>query len=223
MVNAFLWTTIDRYVSSLNTELRDKGLSDDVMVMQANGGIVRPKQMTGVGSLSSGPAGGMIATRFMAEVLGHANVITCDMGGTSFDVGLLTDHRLGHAREPIAERFRLLQPMIDVADMYFVASSVIPATGTTIERAKTRASASAIAGTADATSRSTRRSRAAATTCGMPNAIGTSTIVSLMRVPTNTTGASSNDVTRGDLSRRASMISSPPNSDVSERASIFTG
>lgn len=114
VVNAFLWNTIDRYVSSLNTKLRDKGLKDDVMVMQANGGIVRPKQMTGVGSLSSGPAGGMIATRLMAELLGHPNVITGDMGGTSFDVGLVTNYRLGHAREPIAERFRLLQPMIDV-------------------------------------------------------------------------------------------------------------
>ena len=36
------------------------------------------------------------------------------MGGTSFDVGLLTDYQFAHAREPIAERFRLLQPMIDV-------------------------------------------------------------------------------------------------------------
>ena len=114
IVNAFLWGTIDRYVGNLNAQLRDQGLRDDVMVMQANGGIVRPQQMTGVGTLSSGPAGGMIATKFMAEVLGHPNVITGDMGGTSFDVGLLTEHRLGHAREPIAERMRLLQPMIDV-------------------------------------------------------------------------------------------------------------
>jgi N-methylhydantoinase A len=41
-------------------------------------------------------------------------VITADMGGTSFDVGLLNDHRFSLAREPIAERFRLLQPMINV-------------------------------------------------------------------------------------------------------------
>ena len=114
VVNAFLWNTIDHYVSGLNSQLASRGLPDDVMVMQANGGIVRPEQMTGVGTLQSGPAGGMIATAFVAEVLGHPNVITGDMGGTSFDVGLLTDHRLSHAREPIAERFRLLQPMINV-------------------------------------------------------------------------------------------------------------
>jgi N-methylhydantoinase A len=114
VVNGFLWNTIDRYVSGLNRQLKGLGLPDDVMVMQANGGIVRPQQMTGVGTLQSGPAGGMIATRFVAQTLGHANVITADMGGTSFDVGLLTDNQFSHAREPIAERFRLLQPMIDV-------------------------------------------------------------------------------------------------------------
>jgi N-methylhydantoinase A len=114
IVNSFLWNTIDRYVSGLNRQLQSLGLQSDVMVMQANGGIVRPAQMTGVGTLQSGPAGGMIATAFVARTLGHPNVITGDMGGTSFDVGLLTDYQFAHAREPIAERFRLLQPMIDV-------------------------------------------------------------------------------------------------------------
>ena len=114
IVNSFLWNTIDRYVSGLNTQLKSLGLHNDVMVMQANGGIVRPAQMTGVGTLQSGPAGGMIATAYVASVLRHPNVITGDMGGTSFDVGLLNDYRYSHAREPIVERFRLLQPMIDV-------------------------------------------------------------------------------------------------------------
>jgi N-methylhydantoinase A len=114
VVNSFLWNTINQYVSGLNRQLRSSGLPDDIMVMQANGGIVRPEQMTGVGTLQSGPAGGMIATAFVAEMLGHSNVITADMGGTSFDVGLLTDHHFSLAREPIAERFRVLQPMIDV-------------------------------------------------------------------------------------------------------------
>lgn len=114
IVNSFLWNTINRYISGLNHELKSSGLPDDVMVMQANGGIVRPSQMTGIGTLQSGPAGGMIATAFVAQLLKHPNVITADMGGTSFDVGLLSEYQFSHAREPIAERFRLLQPMIDV-------------------------------------------------------------------------------------------------------------
>ncbi|MHA1108410.1 MAG: hydantoinase/oxoprolinase family protein [Alphaproteobacteria bacterium] len=114
LADSFIGGTIERYVSGLGRALRDNGLEEDLMVMQANGGIVRPDQMTGVGSLQSGPAGGMIATKFVAEALGHPNVITGDMGGTSFDVGLLAGYKLAYAREPITERFRLLQPMIDV-------------------------------------------------------------------------------------------------------------
>jgi N-methylhydantoinase A len=117
IVNSFLWNTIDCYISGLNKKLKAFGLPNDIMVMQANGGIVRPAQMTGIGTLQSGPAGGMIATAFVAKTLGHPNVITGDMGGTSFDVGLLTDYQYMHAREPIAERYRLLQPMIDVVSI----------------------------------------------------------------------------------------------------------
>jgi N-methylhydantoinase A len=115
VANAFLSQTIDNYVGELRRKLHEGGLRDDgVMMMQGNGGIVRPQEMTAVGTLQSGPAGGMIATEFVARKLGHPNVITTDMGGTSFDVGLLTDGTLHYAREPIVERARLLQPLIEV-------------------------------------------------------------------------------------------------------------
>ncbi|MGH7130105.1 MAG: hydantoinase/oxoprolinase family protein, partial [Planctomycetaceae bacterium] len=42
------------------------------------------------------------------------NVITTDMGGTSFDVGLITEGYWRYAQEPIVERFRMLQPIIDI-------------------------------------------------------------------------------------------------------------
>jgi len=46
--------------------------------------------------------------------LKHENVITTDMGGTSFDVGLITEGYWRYAQEPIVERFRMLQPIIDI-------------------------------------------------------------------------------------------------------------
>ena len=42
IVNSFLWNTIDRYVSGPEQAAEVVGLRDDIMVMQANGGIVRP-------------------------------------------------------------------------------------------------------------------------------------------------------------------------------------
>ena len=115
VANSFLARTIRDYVGELTRRLHGEGLrSEGVMMMQGNGGIVRPEEMTAVGTLQSGPAGGMIATQYVAGRLGHENVITTDMGGTSFDVGLLTRGDLHYAREPIVERARLLQPLIEV-------------------------------------------------------------------------------------------------------------
>jgi N-methylhydantoinase A len=115
VANSFLDRTMRNYVDELRRRLHGDGLRDGgVMLMQGNGGIVRPEEMTAVGSLQSGPAGGMIATEYVASKLGHQNVITTDMGGTSFDVGLLTLGALQYARAPIVERARLLQPLIQV-------------------------------------------------------------------------------------------------------------
>ena len=115
VANSFLDRTMRRYVDELRRRLHGEGLREGgIMLMQGNGGIVRPEEMTAVGSLQSGPAGGMIATEYVAGKLGHDNVITTDMGGTSFDVGLLTLGALHYARSPIVERARLLQPLIEV-------------------------------------------------------------------------------------------------------------
>jgi N-methylhydantoinase A len=115
VANSFLDRTMRRYVGDLRRRLHGDGLREGgVMLMQGNGGIVRPEEMTAVGSLQSGPAGGMIATQYVASKLGHDNVITTDMGGTSFDVGLLSLGSLHYARAPIVERARLLQPLIQV-------------------------------------------------------------------------------------------------------------
>lgn len=114
IINAYLGPLVQEYLDGLDRQLKGSGFRGTLMVMQANGGIVHKDQATAVGSLQSGPAGGMIATSYMASLLGHANVISTDMGGTSFDVGIFTDGYWQYAREPIVQRYRLLQPMIDI-------------------------------------------------------------------------------------------------------------
>jgi N-methylhydantoinase A len=82
--------------------------------MQGNGGLAHREHVTPIANIQSGPAGGMIASAYVAQALGHSNVITADMGGTSFDVGLVTEGYWRYAEEPIVERFRVLQPIIDI-------------------------------------------------------------------------------------------------------------
>lgn len=114
IINSFLGPTVDRYLGGLQTRLEEGGLEGPFLIMQGNGGVAHRLHATPVSNLQSGPAGGAIASAYVAGLLGHPNVITADMGGTSFDVGLITEGYWRYAAEPIVERFRMLQPIIDI-------------------------------------------------------------------------------------------------------------
>ena len=84
---------IDRYLRSLAGTLRSDGYARELLVMQGNGGTmsVDVAARHAVNTLMSGPAAGVKAAAFTALAAGYRNVISCDMGGTSFDVGVIRD------------------------------------------------------------------------------------------------------------------------------------
>ena len=114
IINSYLGPTVERYLRDLEAKLRAGGLKGIFLIMQGNGGGAHRERVSAIANLQSGPAGGMIASAHVAGLLRHKNVITTDMGGTSFDVGLITDGYWRYAQEPIVERFRILQPIIDI-------------------------------------------------------------------------------------------------------------
>ncbi len=114
ILNAFLGKTIRNYTKNLGIKLKESGYKEPLLLMQANGGIGLPEEVSPIGTLGSGPCGGMMASKYMADLQGHKNVITTDMGGTSFDVGLLIDGFWRYAKEPVVERFHITWPMIEI-------------------------------------------------------------------------------------------------------------
>jgi len=94
-VNAFLGPEVAAVTRSLESTLREAGLDHEPFLMQSNGGLasVGEAARTPVSFLLSGPVGGVVGSRLVAEELGEQNVVTADMGGTSFDVGLVVDGR----------------------------------------------------------------------------------------------------------------------------------
>jgi N-methylhydantoinase A len=114
ILNSYLGPTVERYLKGLETKLQNDGLKGPLLIMQGNGGVAHREHVSAIANLQSGPAGGMIASAYVAGLLEHQNVITTDMGGTSFDVGLITEGYWRYAQEPIVERFRMLQPIIDI-------------------------------------------------------------------------------------------------------------
>jgi N-methylhydantoinase A len=59
----------------------------------------------------------MLASALMSDALDHPRAITADMGGTSFDVGIVDGGYWRYADEPIFERFRILQPITDITSI----------------------------------------------------------------------------------------------------------
>ena len=94
-VNAFLGPEVAGVTSSLDSTLRDAGLQHRPLLMQSNGGLaaVAEAARSPVSFLLSGPVGGVVGSRLVAAELDEPNVVTADMGGTSFDVGLVVDGR----------------------------------------------------------------------------------------------------------------------------------
>jgi N-methylhydantoinase A len=92
-LNAYLQPVVASYLHRLETALADDGFDGQVLIVQSNGGVmtVDTARQVPVRTALSGPAAGVIASAYIGEQAGFPNVITCDMGGTSFDVSLVAD------------------------------------------------------------------------------------------------------------------------------------
>jgi N-methylhydantoinase A len=116
VINSYLGPLISRYGERLEGRLRDHGFAGEFTVMDSAGGVMQAREAgeRAVGMLMSGPAGGVLASAALARRLGYANVITSDMGGTSFDVGLVVDGSPLVATSSIAGNYHLAMPRIRV-------------------------------------------------------------------------------------------------------------
>jgi N-methylhydantoinase A len=84
--------------------------------MRSNGGLIAAAKapQEAVGILLSGPVGGVVGARLVGEQVGSRNIISTDMGGTSFDVGLIVDGRPMIQRETLIERQVVGSPSVAI-------------------------------------------------------------------------------------------------------------
>ena len=92
-LNAYLQPVVASYLARLEERLADEGAPAEILIVQSNGGVmsVDTAKALPVRTALSGPAAGVVAARRIASAAGFENVITGDMGGTSFDVSLVAD------------------------------------------------------------------------------------------------------------------------------------
>lgn len=116
-LNAYLQPVISSYLERLQTGLASKSFDGQVLIVQSNGGVmtVDTAKAMPVRTALSGPAAGVIAASEIAKVAGFPNIITCDMGGTSFDVSLVAEGEAALAAQTAIDFGMVIRtPMIEI-------------------------------------------------------------------------------------------------------------
>lgn len=116
-LNGYVQPVIDRYVHRLTSRLSEAAFRRELLIMQGNGGTLSAAAAAtnAVQTVMSGPAAGVIAAARIASAAGLPNIVTCDMGGTSFDVALIWDGEPAISSErDIEYSMPIRVPMVDV-------------------------------------------------------------------------------------------------------------
>lgn len=116
VLNAYLQPIVQRYIETLDRMLREKYGQVEVRIMQASGGAITSEmaKYKAVNTVNSGPAGGAVASCFMGRLTGDLKLITVDMGGTSFDIGLVADGQPRVTSDGHFEGYPVKIPALDV-------------------------------------------------------------------------------------------------------------
>lgn len=116
VTNAYLAPVMRRYVNAVDAHFRKLGAKQPVRYFQSNGGLAVGQAMTdrSVYAINSGPASAPQAGLYVGAPFGKQNVITVDMGGTSFDITLTRNGQTNLNKNIDFLRYRIGVPMIQV-------------------------------------------------------------------------------------------------------------
>jgi N-methylhydantoinase A len=116
-LNAYLQPLVGRYLSRLQTVLSREDFGGQFHIVQSNGGVMSTvmARRFPVRTALSGPAAGVIAAGAIAREAGFDNVITGDLGGTSFDVSLIANGEASLAAQTTIDFGLVIRtPMIEI-------------------------------------------------------------------------------------------------------------
>jgi len=115
-VNTYVMPIVRRYVARLADRTAAMGVPAELHIMQSNGGLMtaRAAGEQSVRTMLSGPAAGVLGAVALARQAGFENVLSVDMGGTSFDICLAFEGTLRFTKESEIGSLPVKVPMIDI-------------------------------------------------------------------------------------------------------------
>ena len=113
IIDAFLHQAMYHGLSTLEQNLRDNGYKRPMLVIHNSGGMAQLNSTDALQTIHSGPVAGIYASEHLADEIALGNIVCTDMGGTSFDIGLVAE---GGVRfydfNPVIDRWMVNIPMV---------------------------------------------------------------------------------------------------------------
>jgi N-methylhydantoinase A len=136
VVNAYVGPRVTGYLDRLIARLEEGGYAHQLLVMQSSGGVMTREYLRGspIRILASGPAGGVVGGAHIASAKNAPDLLCVDMGGTSYDVSVVTAGRA--VAEPgwnWHHRYLVAVPMVDVETLGAGGGSICHVTNGTLE------------------------------------------------------------------------------------------
>ncbi|MDP6182977.1 MAG: hydantoinase/oxoprolinase family protein [Gammaproteobacteria bacterium] len=104
-------------VLAVEQRMKGHGCRADLRIMASHGGTIDIQTTQLTRSLVSGPIGGLVGARYLGEELAIDNIIATDLGGTTFEVGVVTGGRIGINLRPVLDHFYFNLPMVDLTSV----------------------------------------------------------------------------------------------------------
>ncbi len=121
VMNAYLTPVMTSYLERLQALIEEEVSAARLSVIQANGGSTSAllAQRKPVSTVNSGPCGGVVAAARYGRRRGRDRIVSVDMGGTSFDIGLIED---GRSRITTEGDFQGLPVKIPIIDLHIIGA-----------------------------------------------------------------------------------------------------
>lgn len=115
VVNAYIHGVMADELSRLSGELRERGYQRPLLLAHNTGGMKKVSRTRAVLTHNAGPVAGLHGTKMAGDTYGYEDVVFTDMGGTSFDIGVVAGGRLRtYDFVPVIDRWRTNIPAIEV-------------------------------------------------------------------------------------------------------------
>ncbi len=118
IVDGYLHSTMYHALSTLEQNLRAHDYTNPMLVIHNSGGMAQLNSTDALQTIHSGPVSGIAASEHLALQTDLGNVVATDMGGTSYDIGIVVEGGVKHYDfNPVIDRWLVSVPMVHLVTL----------------------------------------------------------------------------------------------------------